>query len=60
MDDGILRQRLAEDQQPLLQRLAAAGIDGLAGWRALTPHQKKRIFGITNAMRAALDAIAGR
>jgi hypothetical protein len=44
---------------PIIERLAAEGIDSLEAWRRLG-RKRLRIFGITRRVVAQLDALAER
>jgi hypothetical protein len=42
---------------PIVERLAAEGVDSLEAWRALGP-KRFQIFGVTRSMVRQLDALA--
>ena len=63
---GNLRHVQSNERQPpqfseqyLLDRLMAAGVGRLDDWRALSPRQRRNIFGITADMARAIDRMAG-
>ena len=42
----------------LLDRLMAAGVGCLDDWRALSPRERRNIFGVTAGMARAIDRMA--
>lgn len=56
--EGDSRQSPEFSEKYLLERIAAAGVGCLDDWRALSPREKRNIFGITAGMARAIDQLA--
>ena len=58
-DHGIgARQSPEYSERYLLDRMMAAGVGCLDDWRALSPRERRNIFGITTGMARAIDQMA--
>lgn len=52
------RQSPGFSEKYLLDRMMTAGIGCLDDWRALSPRERRNIFGITAGMARAIDQMA--